>query len=193
MIYSHPSIYINSLINESGSSLREKLVTPSHIFKNDRKLNCNGKRKVTFFEKVAIRETIHLNEYTAAERRRSWYNKGELKEINCQLKKTAVSMQVGQLKTDTDFDCKRGLEFRVGEKAIQRRRRISHALMVVLSEQEDQRMLGMLDPVTISLAYRLISKVSAAKAYDVGLRDELEAYHKGYDSIGAGEERKRIM
>jgi len=173
--------------------LKEKRVTTSYLSKNDRKLNRSGKRQVTFFEQVAIRETIHLNEYTTDERRRSWYNKHELKEIKKRLKRTAVSMQVGKLKVDTDFDCKRGLEFRVGDKAIQRKRRISHALVAVLSEQEDQKMLGILDPVTISLAYRLISRVSAAKAYDVGLCDELEAYCENYASICATKERKRRL
>jgi hypothetical protein len=191
MIYSHPSIYINPLIDESGSSLKNKLLTPSPIFRNDRKANYSEKRQVTFFEKVAIRETIHLNEYTAGERRRSWYNKQELKEIKYQLKKTAVSMQAGQLKIDTDFDCTRGLEFRVGKKAIQRRKRILHAVMTVLSEQEDQRMLGILDPVTISLAYRPISRVSAAKAFNIARSDELEAYCKSDASISRSEERKR--
>ena len=120
-------------------------------------------------------------------------HKQELKEIKKRLKRTAVSMQVGKLKVDTEFDCMRGLEFRVGDKAIQRRRRISHALMAVLSEQEDQRMLRIHDPVTMSLAYRFISRVSAAKAYDVGLRDELEAYCENYASICATKERKRRL
>jgi hypothetical protein len=191
MIYSHQSVYINPpLIDESRSSLRQKPFNPSHIFKNDGKSNCSQNRHVTFFEQVAFRETIHLNQYTADERQKSWYNRRELKEIKCQLKKTAVSMQVGQLKIDTDFDCTRGLEFRVGKKAILRRRRISHALMAVLSEQEDQMMLGIHDPVTISLAYRFISRVSSAKAHEVGLRDEFEAYCKSYSGIGISEERK---
>ena len=105
----------------------------------------------------------------------------------------AVSMQIGQLKIDTDLDCTRGLESRVGKTAVQRRRRISHALMAVLSEQEDQMMLGIHDPVAISLAYSCISKVSAAKAYDVGLRDELEAYCENYASICSTKERKRRL
>jgi hypothetical protein len=67
---------------------------------------------------------------------------------------------------------------------------LQHALTIVLSEQQDQRMLGILDPVTISLAYRLISRVSAAQAYDFGLRDEVKAYYEKYASTRASKERK---
>jgi hypothetical protein len=192
MIYVQPSIYINPLVDESGSSLKGKLLTLSHIFKKGKKSSCSQKPQVTFFDTVAIRETIHLRDYTADERRRSWYNKRELKEIKHQLKRTLVSIQVRRHKIDTDFDCRRGLECRVGKKAIQRQRRISHALMIVLSEQEDQRMLGTFDPVTISLAYRHVSRVSAAKAYEIGLRDELEACRESYASIDASKEVKEV-
>jgi hypothetical protein len=173
-------------------SLRQKQINPSHIFQHDRKSN-RGEKHVTFSEQVAIRQTIHLNQFSFDERKRTWYNKQELKEIKSQSKKTAASMQVGKLKIDTDFDCVRGLEFRVEKNAVQRRKRISHALIAVLSEQQDQMMLGIHDPVTISVVYRYISRISAAKAHEVGLRDEFEAYYKGYSKVGASEERKRSL
>jgi hypothetical protein len=193
MMYSYEPIYNSLLINESGFFLKDTpLVTPSNnLSVNDKKINCNGKRHITFFDKVTIRETIHVHDYTADERRKSWYNKRELKDIKQHLKKTAVWMLSGKLKIDTEFNCQRGLEYRVGEEAVQRRRRISYALMVVLSEQEEQRTLGKCDPVTISLAYRHVSRVSAAKAYDVGRCDEIEAYHINNCNNRASERGKR--
>jgi hypothetical protein len=128
-------------------------------------------RNVKFNNTVRVRETIHMNDYSDDEIRRSWYTKIELKRIKEDLQTTAHLIQSRELE---DSDCWRGLESRIGERAERRNKIISYAIRVVLWEQEQQSRKRINDAFAIAEAYLPVSKVSAVMAHNIGLQDASE-------------------
>jgi hypothetical protein len=135
-------------------------------------------RKVKFHNTVRVRETIHMNDYSDDEIRRSWYTKVELKRIKEDLRRIAYLIQTEEL---DDYECWRGLESRIGERAGRRNKIISYAIRVVLWEQEQQSRKRIIDAFAIAEAYLPVSKLSAVMAHNIGLQDESET-HSCYDT-----------
>jgi hypothetical protein len=142
-------------------------------------VHVNGSRKVKFHNTVRIRETIHINDYSDDEIRRSWYKKVELKRIREDLHRISYLIQTEELE---DYECWRGLESRIGERADRRNKIISYAIRVVLWEQEQQSRKKIIDAFAIAKAYFPVSKLSAVMAHNIGLQDESETFGSCSDS-----------
>jgi hypothetical protein len=148
-------------------------------------------RQVKFFKKVRVHETIHIHDYSDDEFERSWYTKIELKEIKLDVYRTVCLMKTGELEVDDDSECSRGLESRIGEIAIRRKKIISCAIWVVLWEQEQQSAQKIIDSLAIAKVYAPTSKLSAIMAHNIGLRDESES-HNCHDSCIEGERKVQL-
>jgi hypothetical protein len=131
-------------------------------------------KTVRFEDQVKVRRTITRSSYSDCERRACWFNQEETNKI---LKSNLKLVH----KMDEDFTsierryCVRGLErhTRIGNTVRQKNR--SDAKFAVLIEQERQNQNGIVDEVSIALAYTACTSSSQLWACTVGLQDHREA------------------
>lgn len=165
-----------------------------------RNRNRNRKR-VSFLAETHIRYTIHRNDYSASERRRTWLTMDELRYMkkSCQRlalelsepsggntnipatrNATALIHNNNNTKEDDDDRCLRGLEGRT-RQGISKRKRVRNAARdAVLWEQGLQRKWGIsIDGFSnekiLADCYYEFTEFSQIEAHMVGLRDASEA------------------
>jgi len=141
------------------------------------------RRGVSFFPKVFVLRTIHRQDYTAAELRRTWYTMDELKMMKRFCRKLARDFSNPTTNasnntnngTDENGDCLRGLEGRTTSGLIRRKVIKSNAREAVFREQRRQRQFGILYLRQIADAYFDFTEFPQMTAHMVGLHDEKDA------------------
>jgi len=141
-----------------------------------------SQKKVSFCPDVYVIETLHLNNYTKKEKRRSWYLRSQLNRMKKELQSTIQLMMAGgeELDTNDEHFCLRGLENRSGEGAFKRRAIRMGARRLILEKQKELRNLHVVVPVgdsegTIPSQYMLLSNFCSRRALHMGIKDEMDA------------------
>lgn len=134
------------------------------------------KRSVTFFRRVAIRNTIHIMDYTDEEMDSAFYCYEEIKAMRSDAKYVGALLRDGLLEQDTEEMCRRGVEHRTREGALRKYKHKSLTRQAVLEEQDIQWEEGVRDPELIASVYQSTGSTSAASfARAAALKDELDA------------------
>lgn len=145
------------------------------------------KKTVSFNERVRIRKTIHINEYSDEEVTSVWYTPRESTEMRqealfvAQLAKDGLLPASGAASPHSDSSedaryCLRGIEMYTGsEQATQRQQRKEAIRWALLKEMEFQYDEGAYDPAYIAELYSKASRSCAASARARGLEDEINA------------------
>merc|ERR1719223_2638019 len=90
--------------------------------------------RITFSPVVIMTETLHHKNYTKNEKSQCWYNFEELSQIKEGNKQSVILTRGGRIQMQDQ--CIRGLENRVYESAMTRKRRRNQARMAVFKEQD---------------------------------------------------------
>lgn len=138
-------------------------------------LNVPSRHSVHFEERVRVRKTIHLNEFSDDEIDACWYSDQEFNSMRAEVRFAADLIDQGLLETDNTNYCRRGAEEHAPLQS-RLRRKIKHALRAaVLEEQRLQWGEGSCDPEFIAEVSQFKSAQSIATARKVALEDELAA------------------
>jgi hypothetical protein len=133
-------------------------------------------RFVAFDERVRVRKTIHINNYSHDEVDATWYSKEELQAIKKDIRHVAKLIEDGLVTNRWGNDYSfRGVDLHVPDAA--RRRTVDKSVHceAVLMEQDLQVEVGSCDPESMASVSRRYSKKSAELAHKVALIDEIEA------------------
>jgi hypothetical protein len=133
------------------------------------------KKNVSFNEQAFMRETLHISDYNFEEKRNSWFNRIEMHNMKAAMAATLRLMVRGDLDSDSNHHCARGLEFRSRAGARKRKENNLLALEAVLGEQDNQYDKGIFNQTTISRVYHDVSRQSRISAYERGMKDEVAA------------------
>lgn len=147
-------------------------------FQTMKQIHKGGSRVVSFFPEVIMTETLHHKNYSDTERTACWYSKEEFAEARREFTRT-LKLKKEQKENEFRHDeehCFRGLEFRILDRALQRRNTRTEAWMAVFHEQAAQRHQGVRNEDVIAARYFLISRPCAFEAYNTGIQDEIEAF-----------------
>ena len=129
---------------------------------------------VRFSSSVEVRPILSSKHYTPEVRKACWYQNEEYREIRYECVKELKKIQRGECLEDENYSS-RGLKTQtnVGRtlKSINRR----DAFDAVLSEQQKQVRLGVVDEQAIAQKYQQIASSCQMWAHTIGLRDQLEA------------------
>jgi len=156
----------------SVNGLQEKAVQST-------KQRAENANKVSFCPEVIMTETLHHKNYSETERANCWNSKEDLAKTRQGYIRTLKWMKENEFRQDNSFDqehCLRGLEFRILDRATQRKNTKTEAWLVVFQEQAAQRHQGVRNDDVIAARYFLISLPCAFEAYNIGLADEIEAF-----------------
>jgi len=157
------------------------------------------KKVVSFYPEVLMIEIMHHKNYNREEKMDCWYHKSEFiemkkesQQIKIQLMKEKKTGKQELEQLDNNSVCSRGLENRIiVEQALKRKAVIKTMRRAVLEEQEIQRRhqnyhhrqqekrQGLIEKnaeEAIATCCIPFSKYCALEAYDMGLRDEVEAF-----------------
>jgi len=146
------------------------------------------KKKITFSPEVIMTETFHHKNYTKSEKKKCWYNLEDFSQIKQENKESVILTKGGRIQMQDH--CFRGLENRVYESAMLRKRRRYQARMAVFEEQEMYRQraefaeglfLKDAEEKAIAARYNSQSNACAYEAYNRGLMDEMEASKEHYN------------
>ena len=108
------------------------------------------------FDKIYVRPTLSLDDYTDAELEECWYNDDEYRQITTDCMKIVQKMQQGK-RINTRKYSVRGLEKFTGEALERRELNKLTGYIAVLEEQNKQLINGITDPKRIARQYRLTS------------------------------------
>jgi hypothetical protein len=153
----------------------------------------NTIKKVRFFNHVTIRESLHIKDYHDDEVKTSWYSKKEFRKM-----KEGVLLNAANSRSRIWKECistyrQRETDFRYTEDTLRSKQIRQTAVVYVLREQEDQKIMGIYDPIAIAASYNPTSKVSAVIARNIGLQNELEVRDGRYhDNLEQLQERKKV-
>lgn len=93
---------------------------------------------IRFNVRVAVKDTIHRNDFTAEEISHAWYRKNDFPKMKHAFAYTVQLLAAGRYEGDTDEMTSRGLEYRHRAGAMRRKTNKLNALYAVLDEQERQ-------------------------------------------------------
>ena len=131
------------------------------------------KKSITFNNRVSVRRTIRIANYTDAEIEACWFTNRDYSEIRCSVRDTLLLVEDGKVSDDCETHCRRGLECLTKEGMEGRRRRRTKAQFAVFNEQDRQYDAGEeMDDEKISKAYRKCCLSSRGFALVMGLVDE---------------------
>jgi hypothetical protein len=94
--------------------------------------------KVRFNGRVAVKETIHRNDYTDEELFYTWFRKSDFTKMKLNFQFTVQLLSANRYPGDSDEMTSRGLEYRHRAGATKRKTNKLNALYAVLDEQERQ-------------------------------------------------------
>jgi len=157
---------------------------PPLVVRDSRKKG-KTRRRVSFFPETHIKYTIHHNDYTAAERRRTWLTMDELRWMKRSCQKLARELSEPDSNNNNNNSnsdrCIRGLEGRTRQGLTKRKRIKNAARDAVLWEQGLQRKWGVsIDGFSnekiLADTYYEFTEFSQIEAHMLGLRDAVEAF-----------------
>jgi len=159
----------------------------------ERKEIHNRKRKISFYPEVIMTETLHHNNYTMEEKIRCWYNREDYVQIKREFKQTVELMEKkeagGIPAKQQEEHCFRGLENRMYERSLARKRNRKKSQGAVFKGQEirrqhleskkeeEQLMRDETEEEAVATRYNFYSKHCALEAYNMGLLDEAEVFN----------------
>jgi hypothetical protein len=133
------------------------------------------KKGITFNNRVSVRRTIHISNFTDEEINACWYSSEDYSAIRKHIHKTVLLMQYGNTShvEDCPTFCRRGLEGYTSEGLEGRRRRCTNAKLAVFDEQDRQYdAFEESDDNKIGKVYQKRCRSSRDIATTVGLVDE---------------------
>jgi len=161
-----PSLLIQNDINDSSST----------ILKVSEKKK-SSKRRIHFFNCVAVRPSLHLQNMTDDEVANTWYSEEETrqmkKDISNDLKKM-LFIGVGSTIGSNEFTS-RGLEIRTRDGRKKRSANKLNSTDAVLDEQDRQHDYGTNDSEVIRQVYFQQSSHCSIEAHNLARNDEAEA------------------
>eukprot|EP00546_Thalassionema_frauenfeldii_P000715 CAMPEP_0178938772 /NCGR_PEP_ID=MMETSP0786-20121207/26515_1 /TAXON_ID=186022 /ORGANISM="Thalassionema frauenfeldii, Strain CCMP 1798" /LENGTH=239 /DNA_ID=CAMNT_0020617525 /DNA_START=6 /DNA_END=726 /DNA_ORIENTATION=+ len=176
MIIEKPSSPTSKVSDSAEMSVDE---SQAKVFQTMTQIHERRRRKVvSFFPEVIMTETLHHKNYSDTERAACWYSKEDFAEARREYTRTLKlkkEQKENEFRQDEE-NCFRGLEFRILDRAIQRRNTRTDAWMAVFHEQAAQRHKGVRNEDVIAARYFLISRACAFEAYNTGIQDEIEAF-----------------
>jgi hypothetical protein len=161
------------LQDESASSSRSTTDTAS-LQQAKIEKRCADKCRVKFQHEVRVTEIPHFRSFSAGEIRNIWYGRDDFASMKDEIKRTISLIEARIYVDDTDKYSSRGIESRIGENVMRRKRNKAYGLLAVLEEQDYQDTRGIWDPIAIASAYKLASRHCAEEAHKIALADELE-------------------
>jgi hypothetical protein len=134
-------------------------------------------RKVSFNNRVAVRKTLHITNYTNDEVEACWYNARETEEIRRHIRSILMVMESGDAEADDGVElCRRGLECFTFEGMKGRKRRRNRAKAAVFEEQDRQYDADEeMDDEKIAKAYMKRTRSSRDIGLILGIVDERNA------------------
>ena len=129
---------------------------------------------VRFSSSVEVRPILSSKHYTPEVRKACWYQNEEYREIRYECVKEIKKIQRGEVLKDKKY-CSRGLEAHTRVAGIIKNQNRRDAFDAVLSEQQTQIRLGVIDQGEIARKYQQIASSCQMWAHNIGLRDQLEA------------------
>jgi hypothetical protein len=153
----------------------------------------NMVRKVRFYPRVLMQETLHINDYSPYEVATSWYSRSELMKLKYDLKEILVD-NPRFLSTDSEYNraLYHGLEGYTQHGSKQRRQNRRAGLSAVLrnfrfSETDDEY------HSKIAQSYRLATESSVLQAIERGvIRDEQSTTQKNQSPMAQPKEQSNL-
>ena len=127
-------------------------------------------KRVGFRESVAVRQVIHIDDYSDEEIAACWYDRLEFKVIKEEVQFVAKLLKEGRVQVD--HPCVRGFEHKCPVTGPQKRAVRDAGIDAVLDEQDYQDDNGLCDQLYIARAYTAVTSEVADEAYQQGLRDQ---------------------
>jgi hypothetical protein len=113
-----------------------------------------AKRNVSFSPQVALHCVLHINDFSLAEVRDSWYGSDDMSRIRQDWKDTVALLdREAEIDEEAIQKCARGLEGKTRAGRNTRKAARGDCLSIVLEEQMFQEMDGVPDPIMIAMAY----------------------------------------
>jgi len=158
-----------------------------------------GVKVVSFYPEVLMTEVMHHNNYSDEEKMNSWYHQSEFIKIRKEARQTVTRLMKQEVEkeepeqqdSNDDDLCSRGLEsYITNEHALKRLGVVKEIRRAVLEKQEmfrrhqnsqykqgkGQGSIRKNNEGAIAAYCVSFSKHCALEAYDMGLRDRIEAY-----------------
>lgn len=132
------------------------------------------KKVISFNNRVKVRKTLHISDFTNDEVQECWYNCREKDSSRRLIRSTLNLMKIGDSKADDGTECgRRGLECFTAEGMEGRKRRRNKAKLAVFDEQDRQYDDDEdFDDERIAKAYSKYTKSSRDIAVIMGMVDE---------------------
>jgi hypothetical protein len=178
---------VPALHEEAGSHATHKDLTPGP--------EKHSKKVVSFHNVVCVYPCLHYLNFTEHEHSDSWYNDQEMDEIKAECIHTLqlVSSENINLCKNNNFWCLRGLEYRTPEGAKKRLENKYLAWDTVMSEQENQFMMGEFNDEAIARTYAKVSAACREEATVLALEDAKTARLHQVTAKIASSRRRRIV
>ena len=167
---SRPPSPVSSIIEQSFSGSISEI--PCSKGTNDGPLPART-RSISFSDKVGIRFTTSLKEMTPQEFNALWYSAEEYEKITQACSKQVERLDRGETLKDKKF-CSRGLECHTRIRSLTKRMNRTMAYQVVLQEQNNQAMGGVIHDDAIARVYHDVSSSCQLWAHAVALADQRE-------------------
>ena len=168
----------SSKTNRSSTNHERKTTTNNENNNNNNDNSNNNGRKQTeqqrglhWNPKVEKKRHIMLRDMTDEERDNVWYGGNDTKIILAMAKVTVKMMMKGEVCDDIDY-CSRGLEGKTLQGSMKRSKTKSVCRRAVLTEQEIQRMDGVIDPEQLAKSSFKYTKANNDKARDYAIQNE---------------------
>lgn len=172
----------NLLRVDSCASAEIKKSLVSKIFDEPAPPSRKSKRNnkgVCFNDRVGVRTTEHINDFTPEEVANTWYQKVEYKMMKAEFAVTVQKLFNGEYTGDTEHHCARGLEHKPRVCANRRRARRMDSLVAVLDEQERQfcesSMGTIMKEDSATALATVYEKACGSSTREASLRGELDA------------------
>jgi hypothetical protein len=177
--------------SSAASSTHVRKSSISSCSKSTVSMNSHGSSSsttssVSFATEVAVFTILHINDYSLTERRDSWYDSEEMRQVRQEWKSVVQVMERSSIHNnnnninvvddnDESSICVRGLEGKTYSGKQRRRQARSASLEVVLNEQwyqgSDRDEGSDTDPVMIAIAYHDLTYPMQVEAYKKAERD----------------------
>jgi hypothetical protein len=169
----------SSKTNRSGTNHERKKKTTRTTTNNNTTENSNNnnrrkqgeQREIHWNPKVEKKRHIMLRDMTDEERDSVWYGGNDTKIILGMAKVTVRMMMKGEVCDDIDY-CSRGLEGKTVIGSKKRSKNKSVVRRAVLTEQEIQRMDGVIDPEQLAKSSYKYTKAVNDTARDYAIQNE---------------------
>ena len=129
---------------------------------------------VRFSSSVEAFPILSNEHYTSEERKACWYQDEEYRKIRYECVKEIKKIQRGEVLKNIKY-CSRGLEAHTKVVHALKNQNRRDAFDAVLSEQQKQVRLGVVDEHAIAQKYQQIASSCQMWAHTLGLRDQREA------------------